>query len=455
MPRKPEELAECIAAKIKKKSLRLIPDKTSDHLRSELFAAAEFMSGDDDEKYDIDFISKVYEQRYNSLPKAEKGTSRNVNESTTMENYRFDQYYPQKNFANSRINVQLRDPSKRTPDFILHMGVAFMLKPETLDKLLTENGFYQLHVKNIHHLAIYATLAVCTDEMRKNPNYNPFANVKKLYESALEIINAGSEESAPETSDVTEQYAFVDGKTTLIREYLVGKRNLTPETMLGYVSRHKEIYTFRHSKLVREHGELMKRLALDRDAQTGSADEKYTLKSFIMNYCKNVTDKRYNEGMSSFIHSAKRKNVLHPTREIMIVLWLFDFCLNKDYSSGIAIKAAINEKLNDYHFLSLSSVTRFDTVILECLNGLSDIECDTNQNFSRALTAVIKTLDAVKEILIKEKGSESDKDDIIADKKTENEPEAEASDGSKPRKRARTEDLSDILPLACDLYEQL
>ena len=453
MPRKPEDLAEDIAAKIKKKSLRLIPDKTSDHLRSELFAAAEFMSGVVADEYDIDFISKVYERRYNSLPKAEKGTSRNVNESTTMENYRFDQYYPQGNFANSRINVQLKDPSKRTPDFILHMGVAFMLEPETLDKLLTENGFYQLHVKNIHHLAIYATLAVCTDEMRKNPNYNPFADVRSLYESAFGIINAESTESAPETSDEHERNAFADGRTTLIKNYLVGR--LTPETMLGYVSRHKEIYTFRHSKLVREHGELMERLAPDRDAQTGSADEKYTLKSFIMNYCKNVTDKRYNEGMSSFIHSPNRKNVLHPTREIMIVLWLFDFCLNKDDSPGIAIKNAINNKLIDYHFLPLSSMTRFDTVILECLSGLSDIECEINPNFSRALSAVIKTLDAVKEILIEEKGSESDKDNITTDKKAEVKPEAEASGGEKRPKRARTEDLSDILPLACDLYEQL
>ena len=73
--------------------------------------------------------------------------------------YYFNEPYEKRQFEKYLVKPETPRRNEDFLAFILHTAVAFLLKPTELDVVLKEYGFQPLHVRNIHHLAIYITLS--------------------------------------------------------------------------------------------------------------------------------------------------------------------------------------------------------------------------------------------------------------------------------------------------------
>ena len=212
-------------------------------------------------------------------------------------------------------------------DFVLHMAVAVHMAPEDLDDLLMDCGFHPLHVKNVHHMAIYAVLRELQNGSLP-PDTNPFAEVKAFFLKARDVLLAsGQAAAAAEAGEARD--AFDSGSTRLIRNYIAEQTDLTRERALAFIRNHPEIYGMRHTRLLAEHrrlADLFSELYDPHKANwtwekdvTASA---YCFYRFLDEFCQPTDRKHYNDLLYNWVHKKGR----HPTREIMIALWIYAFC---------------------------------------------------------------------------------------------------------------------------------
>ena len=221
----------------------------------------------------------------------------------------------------------LRGEGLRTADFrdfILHMAVAFRLTPETLDKLLMAYGFHRLHVKNVHHMAIYAVLREL-ETGSLPPDTDAFAAVKECFEKARKLLKdtsgqPGSARSAG--ADPTYSTRFMENE-------LSAQRDLTRARVLEYIAKNPELYGMRHVRLLAEHkrlaylfGELYDPHRADWTREGDTTASVYCFYRFLNEFCKKTERKHFNEQIFNWIQREGR----HPTRELMIALWTYAFC---------------------------------------------------------------------------------------------------------------------------------
>ena len=287
-----------------------------------------------------------YEKRYLQfgMQKGGKGSQglRTVSSANTYEKvkasnkksmfgkYGFSQLYAEEKFLSNFASTAHSEKGRPYMDFILHCCVAFFVPPEKVDALLLHYGFSRLHVKNIHHMAIYTVLnraqSMPPSEIE---SFNPFAEIEYLYTAARSILNDGSADDAVTQSD----YVIAGTQTNWVRDYLIGQQ-LSTKNMLQYISSNKSLFTMRHSLIIRDcwkyaklythvYHEFAHRNPDGSDWYSG--EDQYSVYHFMRKYCLSEsapTQKRFNEILFREIE----KNRKHPSREFMVVLWLYNYC---------------------------------------------------------------------------------------------------------------------------------
>ena len=285
-----------------------------------------------------------YEHRYAEtfhMESGTKGQKRSVTRNTTE--YTFDLLYcDDRQFKNYLLTGIPQSGSQDLFAFVLHTAVAFLVAPGLLDVVLQELGFHPLHVKNIHHLAIcYVLLA--RENQPLNDDYNPFAEVKELYFQAIEILSKEPVEAA-------EGYSFGGQETRLIRKDLFLNKTLSNVNFEQLIQRNKQMLNMRHSKILQDFHKLISVFLYVFDAPASETEDLepedlseygYSFYAFVEQFCKDgLSRKKYREQVTGMID----RNGKHPTRNVLILLWLFAYCFSVSTGlPGIEMeKAAFN-----------------------------------------------------------------------------------------------------------------
>lgn len=306
-----------------------------------------------------------YKNRYMiqfQMAAGRRGQQRNVTHQGTYSGedledvYAFDAIYTDiRAFKKYLIPTKTLDCNQDFFAFILHTAVAFMIAPTSLDETLKYYGFHPLHVKNIHHLAIYAVLVECSQLGLDVPVcYNPFDKVRDLYGAARQILNEGK---ACLADSVGKDYL-----TAVMREDLINKQILTQKNFLTIVERDKEAFTMRHSLILDDHHRfavlfsgIFDNYQLQKKNQSRGCSfrwteetQRYSMYSFLARHCKEY------DRHSRFVDELFKKvdnEQKHPTRELMILYWFFSYCFT--YTKGVPMPKeafeVISEKLGEYN----------------------------------------------------------------------------------------------------------
>ena len=302
----------------------------------------------------FDWYKKRYVLLFQMLP-GKKGQQRNVTIRDTYSDRELsDVYHFNSAYIDNRAFKKYLIPTKKIPEcnqdffaFIMHTAVAFMVPPAKLDFVLKYYGFQQLHVKNIHHLAIYAVLTECLQFGSEVPaSYNPFDVVRDLYGAARQILN--------DKTDVLSEISTKDYPTALMRENLIGKQLLTRNNFLNIVKRDKAAFTMRHSQILADHHKfaVLYTVIFDQHQSIGDfgevfglpwwMDEEvgYSLFSFVEQHCKSFD--RYSRFTDQLFKKVDVEQK-HPTRELMILFWLYSHCFR--FTEGVPISEKTYDKL--------------------------------------------------------------------------------------------------------------
>lgn len=273
-----------------------------------------------------------YTLHYPAPPAGERGKRSGVSRAVTADvvfgdaEYRFDEPLTEKVLLDYLLEGKpLRNGDAR--DFLLHMAVAFRLRPAALDRLLTEYGFHPLHVKNVHHMAIYAVLRELeTGSLPEDTE--PFAAVNAVFTEARDLLARDPAEAAP-PADPGEAAAFSSGSTRVIRDYIADQEDLTRARVLAFIRSHPEIYRMRHRRLLAEHrrladlfSELYDPHRADWRWQEDDTESAWCFYRFLDEFCRPTDRKHYNDLLYNWVQKKGR----HPTRELMIALWIYAFC---------------------------------------------------------------------------------------------------------------------------------
>ena len=249
--------------------------------------------------------------------------------STDREKYTFDFLYCQELFS-----------------FVLHTAVAFMAPPAELDKVLQHLGFHPLHVKNLHHLAIFAVLSSANSQ-RFPDSFNPFEKVKTLYFRGCNILRGIDVPQA-------DSYHFDSQQTLQIRRSLFEEGKLTEESFGSIVAINGAGINARHSLILDDFHKLAAVFTHVFDTvqplqEIGREDEAYySLYAFVSRYCNETLSRRkFREQMTGMIDSYEK----HPTRNILVLLWLYAFCFS--FLPGVSMEpkvfGRIVKQLNKYN----------------------------------------------------------------------------------------------------------
>lgn len=249
-----------------------------------------------------------------------RGEDRRITKKRAEEgNYCFDEPVSNSLFNKYLINEQ-PSGSTDTFDFILHCAVAFTLTPKSLNDILKKYGYHGLNIRNIHHVAIYSVLSEATVNP---PIGNPFEAVKELYYTAIKSIDEKCSEVDTEKSASIDILMRGSKTTTTMRQAVMGNdytKNLPHEKALELIIRDSDFFNMFHNRLLAEHRQmatLFKELYWNDGLR-----KKYALPEFLMNYCKSFTKDHVSENMFGRVSGDKQ----HPTREFMIVLWMYSYC---------------------------------------------------------------------------------------------------------------------------------
>lgn len=303
------------------------------------------------------WYKKTYETGFR-MPAGGKGQKR-VAEG--RDKYTFNLCYSgDRSFKRYLIDGQHGSGSAALFSFVLHMAVAFLVRPDQLDKVLQKLGFHPLHVKNIHHLAIYYVLLTFSapgGELQENP----FDRVRELYLRAQEIL----EEPGDAPKDA---YSYANQLTWLIRQKLFVEKGIGRENFEKLVKLNKDSLNMRHSLLLKDFY-MLKAIfsnvfddtdfSLEEQLKPNAGEQSYSFYAFVGRYCWRVQDRKstgrknqspeprsekmlprdkYREWLGMVAGSGK-----HPTREVMILLWMFAYCFI--YIPGVYIDTTPFERI--------------------------------------------------------------------------------------------------------------
>lgn len=264
-----------------------------------------------------------YTNRYGTqlnMPKGSKGQKRTAGLSD--DDYTFDRLYcDDRQFRNYLETDLPQSGSQDLLAFVLHTAVAFMVPLAELDAVLQHLGFHPLHVKNIHHLAIaYVLLRGYPDTA--DAGFNPFAEVKKLYFTAQKILD-------DVTVPAADAYSYDDLETRMIRDMLLRNKGLASQNFEDLVARNREALNMRHSMILEDFHRLSAVFIhiFDSDSDPEAfvyPEEGYSFYRFVRKYCKEekLLRRKYREQLTGMI-DLKQK---HPTRNVLILLWLYAYC---------------------------------------------------------------------------------------------------------------------------------
>lgn len=292
-----------------------------------------------------------YSRRYGDgfqMPRGTQGKKRTVPFHTT--DYTFDLLYcDDRQFQNYLANGIPQSGTADLFSFILHTAVAFLVPPGELDTVLQQLGFHPLHVKNIHHLAVYYVLLEA--ENREMPDtFNPFAQVRALYFQALEIMDSPSLPAG-------EGYDYADLETRMIREALFLGKALNREKFDNLILINKDAMNMRHSciladfhKLSAVFMNLYDSLPAKKDDAGNSEqavpalwhlpEEAYCFQRFVDLFCReDLSRKKYREQLTGMID----RNRKHPTRNVVILLWLYAHCFR--FLPGVFVERSTCRKI--------------------------------------------------------------------------------------------------------------
>ena len=256
------------------------------------------------------------------------GPASDLDDQLELRHYRFNELYDEDAFRKYMSALENTSGDRLAAySFLLHISVAFLLPPAELERLLSVYGFPALHVKNLFHLSLYAVL----NELRNAQDRmerNPFQEIEALYKEALTIISSEKPETGGRAaySSKQEREAFSWESTRAIRTYLFHEQDLTPWNMLTLVSRHSEVFDRQHHRLLAEHRKCVQLFSIlyasrSRDGQM-PAETEYSLHQFLSDFRKKQDPKHINEDLYQIILKKRR----HPTREAMLILWLYSYC---------------------------------------------------------------------------------------------------------------------------------
>ena len=273
-----------------------------------------------------------YQDRYTrlGLRKGTKGQKRyGTGDETT---YAFDYLYcDSRQFQNYLLTDTPQGGNQDLFCFVLHTAVAFLVTPGELDQVLQKLGFHPLHVRNIHHLAVYTVLVSNQGHKEIPPEYNPFGEVKTLYFKARGILDAGG-------SGVPEVYLYEDRLTREIRQTLFGERGLSRGNFEAVVQNNASALNMRHSLILDDFHRLSAVYTTVFEDHP-EEEENHSFYQLVNQFCTPVSRKKFREYMGSMIDN----NQKHPTRQVMILLWLYDYCFS--FGEGIPLSDDTFEKI--------------------------------------------------------------------------------------------------------------
>lgn len=216
--------------------------------------------------------------------------------------------------------------------FILHSAVAFLVSPKELDEVLQKLGFHPLHVRNVHHLAIYTVLTASQDDAYRIPEgYNPFDEVRALYFRACDILESGEHWSS-------DTFSFSDYLTKEIRQILFLNKELSYGNFDAIVRNNVSGLNRRHSLILDDFHKLSAVYTTIFEDYP-EENQRHSFYQFVNRFCKPISPKKFRENMGSMIDN----NQKHPTRQILILLWLFDYCFS--FIDGIELSDDTFEKI--------------------------------------------------------------------------------------------------------------
>lgn len=325
---------------------------------------------------------KWYDARYRvhyGMESGHGGINRYVREDSE---YKFDDLYNQKTFC---AYLQEGGRGSNFCQFILHVSVAFLLYPDEINVLLNTYGYLPLHAKNIHHIAIYTVL----QEHRLDPQKetNPFREIRAYYEEAYAEIGFSDEESMGSWDQT--QYS-----TRVIWNQLEKIDSLSKEQFMAFIEKNRNFLNQRHNRLLREHKTMSEIFAFlydelvdfeKLDHQTGW-ESSYSLYHFMCEFCKPLEHRRFNDNLYGQIEKKEK----HPTRELMIVLWMYSFSFLYRPDIFITVNGSKFPKSGHYwHGERWFNVSHY----LSDKNGPLSEFCDEPSNFDQTSGIVRQMFD--------------------------------------------------------------
>lgn len=330
-----------------------LPDFSANMTQDQFYCAIEIM---------YDWYKRTYAQSFGSKM-GQRGQQRMITDENIYEDgeYGFDAIYAKRTFLK-----MLTEKPKQNMDFrsfILHTAVAFAITSTELDRLLSHYMFRRLHAKNIHDVSIYAVLSTLP-QTHIDPDINPFAEVKRLYEEARAIVK--NVRKAPNHEQTAAEFSTTFLQNNLME--LVNRELFTHERFVEFVFQNKDAFNMRHSMLLKEYRKLSELFSniFDNRNFRSPVDRwpndcvPYSWCSFTKEFCVDYSDpqKRFSEQFCKIDKEGK-----HPTREIMITLWMYA-----------------------YFFLTVHGVFLTETMFDRICNALKDRQMQTESNCSGWIT---------------------------------------------------------------------
>lgn len=265
-----------------------------------------------------------YTDRYSTklnMLKGKKGQDRTVGPND--ETYTFNRLYCDSRQFQNYLETDL--PMSGSQDllaFVLHTAVAFLVPLKELDKVLQCLGFHPLHVRNIHHISIaYVLLTIGSRSM--DVDFNPFTEVKSLYFKALKILDEPDVE-------INGSYSYLNQETGKIRDTLFLQGGLAEQKFEVLIAQNRTNINMRHSLILSDFHKLSAIFIYLFDSSAAPKsfkypEESYSFYCFVVQFCKTkLTRKKFRENLTSMIDM----NQKHPTRSVLILLWLYAYCFS-------------------------------------------------------------------------------------------------------------------------------
>ena len=306
------------------------------------------------------------------------------------------------------LNVLMEETPEDTPVkpgliYILELAVGFKMSEKTCNSLLETYGYIKIHAKNPLHIAVYVILK---EMERQNDDertglFDQFDRIKTLLHSALTLMGEEERKNIPALS--FEKELSFSSTTMLYNEALP---HLNFDNYAGFIARHASELNEHYRKLLVEYKRLIcvfYPLFFDGEKKESTSDPNtvpqqswageltgvnaYSLFQFIKTYMSSVTEKRAPERLfTDFFKEGSMKN--RPSREIMILLWLWEYCWMDAPAFRLPYRMAV-KYLGEYAYRRDGNMNR-EEALNKLLYG-ENASAATGQRLNR-----LKSNDAIK-----------------------------------------------------------